>query len=163
MTIPTDPRLRRISTDTPLAWGNLVKSWATGRDYVRKLPYPRPAVDNPPAHPPPKDFNDFVTQCYGAGVSLFYDDRTRVDAADAMTLSVVPHPTTTLVIRLSPTEFIDKSEDDIVANRRSYPITLFYNDILVNATPKVDAVDTEVKRLNIHAMRVGEYTIAMCQ
>jgi hypothetical protein len=162
MALPTDPKLRRISTDTPLAWGKLVKSWATGRDYVKSPPYPRPPVDSPPAHVPPKDFNDFVAQCEGAGVSLVYGDGTTVSRADAVTLQVISHNTDTLVIRLSPTAFIEESEDQIV-KAGGYPVTPFYGYILLDASAKIGETDTEVKRLNIHAMRVGEYTIAMCQ
>jgi hypothetical protein len=165
MAIP-DPKFRRIriedSRDAALKWGRLVKTWATGLNYVDYPPHPRPGPTN--ALQRPGTFKEFVEQCQKLNIKLSYDDGltpTPVSPTDPITLVMLPHTTDTLIIRLSPPEFLEKSEGDLKVDE--YPVAEFYGDILMDANPKPDEVDTMVKVLDIHAMRVGEYTIAMCQ
>src|SRR5207247_724781 len=68
----------RINVGNHLAWGKLVKSWATGRNYIDHVgddqnPIP-PAEQIPPSFPKPNSFKDFVDQCNRAGVGLFFED-----------------------------------------------------------------------------------------
>lgn len=169
--IPGNPKERRIlvapDVENELRWGKLVKSWITGRNYVEKSPYPRPPVDKPPAYPRPNSFRELVEQCEDpkVKVNLIYDDgaSTQVDKGDPISLVMVHgNNTDALVIRLSASDFVEKSEDDIVKTPDTYKIAAFYGDVLKDTTPKPEKVDSEEKRLNIHAQRVGEYTIAMC-
>ncbi len=168
MSIPTEPKKRRIlvAEQDALKWGQLVKSWATSRNYVTKDPYPRPPVQDPPPYPRPHTFKQFVQQCTAVGISLTYDDDpvnpTPVQEDDQISFLMLQGNTDLLIIRLSASEFLEKSEDDVVGMRNDYEIPSFYDDILENANPKPDKVDTEIERLDIHALRVGEYTIAMC-
>ena len=167
MTIPTNPRDRRISvvddTANALAWGRLVKTWATGLNYVDNPYSPPPVTDK---YRRPNSFKEFVQQCRDASVGLLYDDGdnpSQVREDDPVSFVMLHGNTDLLVIRLSASEFLKKSEEHLVdPNTKTYEIPAFYKSFLINANADPNQVNTPEKRLDIHAMRVGEYTIAMC-
>ena len=66
----------RINVDNHLMWGRLVKSWATGRDYVNHNvtdadPVPAQPVGVVP-FPKPSSFKDMVTACRNNHVGLHF-------------------------------------------------------------------------------------------
>ncbi len=68
----------RINVTNHQNWGRLVKTWATGRNYVDHQPSedtPNPSlVEGPLKYPKPTSFEDFVGQCKKAQVGLFFQD-----------------------------------------------------------------------------------------
>ena len=68
----------RITPSDHLKWGKLVKTWATGKNYVDHTPTadkPFPTeVEDPPTFPKPTSFKDFVQQSTRAGVTLMFGD-----------------------------------------------------------------------------------------
>jgi hypothetical protein len=80
-------------------WGKLVKTWATGMNYVRHpisdaAPFPT-TVEDPPEFRRPTSFREFVAQCQAAEVQLFFDDGIDdrdVTGNEAMDLLVIVVP-----------------------------------------------------------------------
>jgi hypothetical protein len=149
----------------------LIKTWATGKNYVDHVPTettPFPLNEEiPPKYPRPKTFKEFVTQCQSTGAYLVYDDdnATAVDPNDNMGFVLAQGDTDVLIIRLSPADFIAQSESvlaaDVKAGKSPYPVEPFYR-ALFQSDVDPGQVDTKAKRADLHANRVGEYTIAMC-
>jgi hypothetical protein len=170
MALPANPKDRRIKTNNPFEMGKLLKTWATGRNYVDNPQFPIPGADNG-KHPRPTSFKEFVDQCVAGKVTLTYDDGdmtagipdTPVDAADEMGFVMLQGDTSTLVIRLSPKGFIDKSEVVLINSPPgTYNLTEFYKNVLVNPAIKPAKTDTELHRLETHAASIGDYTIRTC-
>jgi hypothetical protein len=163
MALPTNPQDRRIKTTTPFEMGKLLKTWATGRNYVDNQQFPIPGPDDG-SHPRPTSFKEFVEQSIAAGVQLIYDDAgdTPVAATDQMGFVMLQGDTSTLVIRLSPKGYIDKSEQVLINAGPGYNLTKFYVDILVDPTVKPEKVDTPLHKLETHAAAIADYTIRTC-
>jgi hypothetical protein len=164
MALPPNPQDRRIKTNNPFEMGRLLKTWATGRNYVDNPQFPIPGPDNG-VHPRPTSFAEFVDQCSRSGVTLTYDDTadTPVTATDQMGFVMLQGDTSTLVIRLSPKGYIDKSEQVLIDSAPGfYNITQFYKDTLVDTTVKPAKVDTTLHKLETHAASIGDYTIRTC-
>jgi hypothetical protein len=168
MALPSNPQDRRIKTKQSFEMGTLLKTWATGRNYVDNPQFPIPGADNG-KHPRPTSFKEFVDQCVAAKVTLTYDDGdvatgkldTLVDAADEMGFVMLQGDTSMLVIRLSPKGFIDKSEQAVVA-ASGYALTEFYKNILVSTALKPGTDDSPESRMKTHAAAIGDYTIRTC-
>jgi hypothetical protein len=164
MALPQNPQDRRIKTNNPFEMGKLLKTWATGRNYVDNAQFPIPGPDNG-LHPRPTTFAEFVNQCTANGVVLTYDDAadTPVSADDEMGFVMLQGDTSALVIRLSPKGYIDKSEQDLINSPPGfYNLTQFYKNVLVNSTMKPATVDTPLHKLETHAASIGDYTIRTC-
>jgi hypothetical protein len=164
MALPPNPQDRRIRTDNPFEMGKLLKTWATGRNYVDKPQFPIPGPDNG-LHPRPVSFSEFVTQCTDNGVVLTYDDAggTPVEATDQMGFVMLQGDTSTLVIRLSPKGYIDKSEQVLINSPPgTWNLTQFYKDIIIDPTVKPTKIDTSLHKLETHAAAIGDYTIRTC-
>lgn len=140
--------IERVEVGNFMAWGKLVKTWATGEDYVKngKGTYPRP-----------KDLNEFRAQVESAGCEMTIPDRIK-------TLSMIPGDTETLVVRLPPGEMVKDSEAAIdqllkILRTSKYPLPSFY-DMAWGTQPQVSF--DEEGLLCFHASRLGEYTINNC-
>ena len=155
------------------AWGKLVKTWATGRNYVdhamtEENPVPT-TQEMPPKFPKPRSFGEFWDQCGRAGVGLFFDDekKTPVPRNDGIGLIVIQADADAYVLRLPPQEILLEHEGRFMASGGEYKLPPFYGRIFggpANPTmpPNAGEVDTKVKRMTIHAERVGEYTLNTC-
>jgi hypothetical protein len=149
-------------------WGKLIKTWSTGKNYVRHVisdaaPFPT-AVENPAEFPRPTTFPEFVRQCQAAGVQLFFDDDDKepdVTGEEAMGLQMIVVPADTAFIRLPPRDKIKESEDRLLNRFATYPFVKFYDRIFQTA-PKPSQTSSPSQKATIHAERVGEYTINTC-
>jgi hypothetical protein len=149
-------------------WGKLVKTWATGMNYVRHpisddAPFPT-QVEDPPEFPRPGSFREFVAQCQAAEVELFFDDGINdrdVTGNEAMDLRVIVVPPDTAVVRLPESEKIKASEDRLLNRFASYPLPGFYERIF-ETLPKPEQTSSPSQKAVLHAERVGEYTINTC-
>ena len=66
-----------IGQNDYLTWGKLVKTWATGRNYVdHEMTEDKSCTHDGRIrkYPKPRSFEEFWDQCRDAGVGLFFDD-----------------------------------------------------------------------------------------
>ena len=192
-----------------VAWGQLIKSWATGLDYVNQPPTAQPPrtawvnttwpdqagttpgpADVPSAsqpwelpptsavcvngpsgpHPLPRAVALTATEFYdrlaAAGVEV-----TEPRPPQYTHVVVVQGDHATMVIRLPPKDTLQGSEDDLISGQ-SYPMPPFYGELYGGAQLVVPTMpasrndpDEPVRRgriMELHANRIGEYTLNNC-
>jgi hypothetical protein len=147
-----------------LAWGKLVKTWATGRNYVDHViteANPVPTTQDA-KYPKPRSFGDFWDQCVAANVGLVFDDGklTPVPRAAGVGLAVVQGDTDVFVLRLPPEGILSDHETRII-NGTTYSLPVFYTRIF-GGLPLPGEQATKVQRMTIHAERIGDYTLSTC-
>jgi hypothetical protein len=137
--MPIDP----IVVGDDYRWGLLVKSWATGQDYVggdtsKPYPYPRPQTL--------QEFNDQTAKA-GAGVIL---------PRHITSLLMIQGTKELLLIKLPPAEMVKDSE--ITLQTQPYTVPPFYSPrAFGNTAPNV------LDKMKFHAERIGDYTVRICQ
>jgi|ERR1043165_284611 hypothetical protein len=152
-----------------LKWGKLVKTWATGRDYVNhpisdQDPFP---PDNPPQaidNPRPTTFAQLVSQCKAIDCELYFDDGVNdqdVQGNEPITLEVIQRDSNTMILRLPPPDKIKESELRLLQPGETYTLPQFYERIH-ETLPKPEQTTTPSQKATLHAERVGEYTINTC-
>ena len=153
-----------IGQNDYLAWGKLVKTWATGRNYVdhestETNPVPTAADAK---FPKPRSFAEFQKQCRDAGVGLFFDDGsfTPVPDTENIGLIVLQGDSDVFVLRVPPQETLLEHEARFLA-AAVYQFPPLYT-LVFGGNPQPSQMDSKVKRMNIHAQRVGEYTLNTC-
>jgi hypothetical protein len=155
-----------IGRDDFPQWGKLVKTWATGRNYVdyvgtEENPVPT-AQDMPPKYPKPKCFAEFWDQCQMAKVGLFFDDgnNTPVPRDDGIGLVVLQTDSDVFALRLPADRLLREAEAKFLA-ATTYALPKYYS-LLYGRDPDPTQMDTKLERMTIHAERVGEYTLNTC-
>ncbi len=123
-------------------WGKLVKTWATGEDYIQ----------NGHKYPVPKTLSEVKQQLAAANTGLTLPARVRK-------LKVVVGRSDTLLLRLPPPDLVRASETRLA--QQDYPLPPFYIDHFNGAVP-MPLPDKEA-RMKFHAKRIGDYSIAHCQ
>lgn len=177
-----------INSVEALAWGMLVKSWATGLDYVTA-----PPAEQPPSTKkipegatwalPPLAPVSFQTTVGGNPAQktipgVVYQTKEEFNARlvkAGIANAIYPPETTdviivqgdekTMVIRLPPTVILQRSEADLLSGG-DYPTPDFYkelftppgSDALVH--PKAPAGKAAI--MTLHANRIGDYTMGLC-
>jgi len=155
----------RINVGNHQAWGKLVKTWATGRNYVDHEATeadPGPTdVEKPTRWPKPTSFKEFVEQCIKANARLFFADglNTPVTGDEGLGFVLLQANSNTSVLRLPAADKIAESEVDLLKD--GYPLPDFY-DRIYDGKVEPTKVATKVQRFMLHAERVGEYTINTC-
>lgn len=125
-------------------WGDLIKSWTTGR----------PHRANGKAYPVPKTLDQLKAQCKELKVGLYVPDFVE-------NLVVYSHEKSTMVLRLPPPDLVAASEKSLKAGA-AYNLPVFYADAL-GVSGSVPHFADEDALLDFHASRIGDYTISMCQ
>jgi hypothetical protein len=182
-------------------WGRLVKSWATGLDYVTQAAAPQPPRDywvnttwptevgrtpapktitdkepddNPKPWCLPKGGSVPVQDADGGTVALPFavamtadQFKARVGKASVWISNfpdeykhvvIVQGSEDTMVMRLPPKVMLQKSEDDLL-NSAAYAMRPFYW-ALFGAAP--DMPTDQAGIMELHANRIGEYTLNNC-
>ena len=121
-------------------WGNLVKTWATGRNYL--------ADGN--SYPVPETVDQLLTQLALAQVGATVPTRFK-------SVHFLSADQETLVIRLPPKEMIEDSEAQFEAGA-VYALPPFYKRVFNNTDPNIP----DAEKLKFHAERIGDYTIRTC-
>ncbi len=130
-----------IKVDDPIAWGKLVKSWATGRSYFQ------PDAAAPPI---PQTIAELKTQCQNVGVTIDIDPSIKG-------LAVMRYSEETMTLRLPPKALIERSEQLLADS--DYPLADFYGTFFtVTGGPA-----NKDQMMNFHHCRIGEYTVNSCQ
>ncbi len=133
--------------------GKLVKTWATGEDYVRIGGVADPARFPKPQNGGKAELEKLQRQFDLAGVNLRIEGRFSK-------LVVVQEGAETLVLRLPPAESIKRQEQHLEQPGAAYPLPSFYEDaITVTGNQSLDTVED---RLAFELKRIGDYTISNC-
>jgi hypothetical protein len=128
-------------------WGKLVKTWATGTNYL----------DDGNSYPLPGSLKEFHAQLAQAKVAMTIPDWVA-------TVQFVQGDDATLVVRLPPAQMIQDSEAELHALSKSatnaqYPLPIFY-DVAWHFQSRIFMADAMLMRF--HCQRIGEYTINNC-
>jgi hypothetical protein len=129
--------IERLAFADTERWGKLVKSWATGRNYLQ----------DGKSYPVPKNLAEFRQQCSDAQVGATIP-------AHITGLTVTQTTKETLFIRLPPKELVEDSEQTL--QTQPYTLPPFYKRIFGGNDPVVD------DKLRLHAERIGDYTMSNC-
>ena len=122
-------------------WGKLVKTWATGEDYIQ----------NGHKYPVPRTLDEVKRQLRAANTGLELPARIQH-------LQVVVGRSDTLLLRLPPPDLVKASEKRL--ETKDYSLPPFYNDHYGTAAPELP---DKTARMKFHAQRIGDYSIANCQ
>lgn len=126
----------RIGNDT--RWGLLVKTWATGKNYLNDgMVYPHPTT-----------LDEFKVQCMNAGVALTLPLPDYIKS-----IMVVQASKEVLLLKLPPKEMVIDSEDTL--QTQPYDLPPIYKAVFGNDPVIAD-------KMKFHAERIGDYTIRLC-
>jgi hypothetical protein len=132
-------------------WGLLIKTWATGKDYIGGRPS-EPAVA--PNDTLPQSTEEFIARLNAAGVNP--ENTHLLTNVEFVHVESPGH----LVIRLAHPDMIAESEADLLG-RPSYGLPSFYSNMFIG-TPAEKPL-TPDEKMKFHAMRIGDYTLSICQ
>jgi hypothetical protein len=168
----------RINVDNHLMWGKLVKSWATGRDYVNhhvtdQSPVPaEPAPGQPVPFPKPTSFSELVTTCRNNHVGLHFvatpaTPKTYCTGAESIGFVLMQGTSEISILRLPAKEKIHESEGALLGDGglapMDYALPSFYPALFASAgAPPPMRQLGKAEKMELHAQRVGEYTINTC-
>jgi len=136
-------KLDRINVSDFELWGKLVKTWATGRDYVK---------NGKTYLPKPTSIADLKKQCKAAGLTITIPARYKGKIKYAQSNE---H---TVLIRLPPAVLVADSEELLGAEGTVYSLPPFYKRIFQNVDPLVP----NNQKLKVHAERIGDYSMSAC-
>ena len=122
-------------------WGNLVKTWSTGKNYL--------GDDN--EYPIPESVDEFKEQLAKAQVFMTVPERYTQ-------IKFVAQDIDTIVVRLPPKFAIEDSEERLSAPGASYPLPEAYKQAFGGQDPVI----AKEKMLDFHAARIGDYTSTFC-
>ena len=134
-------QIERLQVTNHERWGNLVKTWATGVNYL--------GDEN--QYPIPQTMDEFNEQLSKAQVFATVPERfTKIE--------FVSSEQDTILVRLPPKQMIDDSESMLNKPGATYPLPPFYKRLFNG----MDPVIPESEKFKVHAERIGDYTISYC-
>ena len=125
----------RIADADRFAWGHLVKGWIKG--HIAR----------------PDSLDDLRAQCREHGISVSIPDYMRG-------VVFVQNDKSILTIRLPAKELVESGEVNIVEREVGYPLPSFYEQFFSSPTANTDL--SRDRKLELHAARVGEYSVNSC-
>jgi hypothetical protein len=168
----------RIGVDNHAAWGKLVKSWSTGRDYVTFAPTSskfvpdEPPAGAPPPFPKPASFKQMVATCLAHQVGMYFvatgtTSKTYCTGNEAIGFVLLQATSETYVLRLPAKDKIHESEKALTGTSpgtgMDYTVPEFYGEAFGRGTTPATMHPMDSKqKMEFHAKRVGEYTINVC-
>ena len=130
----------RIMIGDDLRWGKLVKSWATGKSYLGT---------GTSAPPIPRTVQELKDQCQPFGIAI--------KIPPAITgLAVMQYSAETLALRLPPKSLVEGTEAELGQQGSVYPMPAFYDALYSKPVPAT------ANKLDLHACRIGDYSIRNC-
>jgi hypothetical protein len=131
--------IERVQIGNNEQWGRLVKTWATGDNYLNDgRSYPHPAT-----------LAEFEVQCLAAGVALATPLPSHIKS-----IMIIQASKEVLLIKLPPKEMVKDSEE--VLKTESYTLAPFYKAVFGGNDPVIQ------DKLKFHAERIGDYTLSNC-
>ena len=167
----------RINVDNHLMWGRLVKSWATGRDYVNHNVTDADPVPAEPAAGGGGIPQALVVQGHGAdvqgqprGAALRgngHQPKTYCTGDESVGFVLLQGTSEISILRLPAKEKVHESEAALLGSGGQAPLdyTLpsFYGAAFgTPAAPLPMRQLGPTEKMEFHAQRVGEYTINTC-
>lgn len=156
---------RELDVADELAWGKLVKTWATGMNYVDgKKTEPAPAD-----YAWPKTLAELAAQCTKAKVGLRWRDGKPVTGKEPLPLVVFQQSSAMVVLKLPAADML-KASEDALAKGGAYPLPNFYDKMFASVDENGKPTTRDAKRktlkkdalLDTHAMRIGDYVLRIC-
>ena len=132
----------KLEISDDILWGKLVKSWATGRNYI---------APNRPAPPIPRTQEDLLAQAAEVGLRIVFPD-------GMVGLEIVQYSPETAVIKLPPKSMVEDTEAEFDNGDPVYPMPRFYDDFFGVPLQRM----SKAKLLDLHAARIGDYSIRNC-
>ncbi|MBR1213624.1 hypothetical protein [Bradyrhizobium sp. JYMT SZCCT0180] len=132
----------KLEIHDDILWGKLVKSWATGKNYIAPE-RPAPAI--------PRTMEELLAQAADIGLIIKFPD-------DMVGLEIVQYSSQTAVIKLPPKSMIEDTEADLNKKDALYPMPRFYEDFFSAPLPEM----RKAGLLDLHAARIGDYSIRNC-
>jgi hypothetical protein len=132
----------KLEISDEILWGKLVKSWATGENYI---------VRGRPAPPIPRTLADLLAQATDIGLRISFPD-------GMVGLEIIQYSGQTVVIKLPPKSMVEATEAEFEATDVVYPMPRFYEEFFHTPLPKMDKTEL----LDLHAARIGDYSIRNC-
>lgn len=129
-----------ISDD--ILWGKLVKSWATGNNYV---------TPGGPVPKIPRSMAELQAQATDIGLTITFPDGMTA-------LAVIEYSPQTVVLKLPPKSMVEQTEQDLQAQHAVYPMPQFYDSFFGGPLPAM----TTAQMMDLHAARIGDYSIRNC-
>jgi hypothetical protein len=133
--------IERLQVTNHERWGKLVKTWATGTNYLED--------DN--VYPLPATMDEFKEQLAKAQVFANVPERFK-------SIKFVSSDQETILVRLPPKVMIEDSESLLNQPGATYPLPPFYKRLFNG----IDPVIPEDEKFRVHAERIGDYTISVC-
>jgi hypothetical protein len=128
----------RFRIQEPKLWGQLVKKWIKGEQAK------------------PRTLEELSTQMRGAGMTA------PEYPAYLKGLVFVEYDKHILMIRLPPAELVKATEDKLNGDQAdAYPLPSFYDEFYSNPQHRTGLSKQEL--LDLHAARIGEYTVNLCE
>lgn len=132
----------RFEVADVVLWGKLVKMWATGKAY-----------DGVPVMAQPRTVSELKRQCRHIKLKVTIPDNVTA-------LVVLNHSEETLFLRIPPKSLVENSEAYLADPRTEYPDMQVYE--LFEEYEDENGHIRQDKKLDFHAARVGDYSIAQC-
>ena len=134
-------RIERMQVTNHERWGNLVKTWATGKT-ISKMTIP---IRCPTRWMSSRN-NSPRPKC-----SLTVPDRFKH-------IKFVAQEQDTITVKLPPKVTIEDSEALLNQPGSTYPLPPFYKRLFNG----IDPVIPEDDKFKVHAERIGDYTLSLC-
>lgn len=132
----------RFSVNDEIKWGKLIKSFATGRNYLVAGERPIPV---------PRTLDELKQLCTDVGLVITMPDYHKG-------LVVIQMSEEIFSIRLPPKTMVDEMETFLQEADSSYTVPDFYDDFY----EKTLVLQSTEKKLDFHAARIGDYSVRMC-
>jgi hypothetical protein len=133
----------KLEISDDILWGKLVKSWATGNNYL---------IKDRPAPPIPRTQEELLAQAADIGLTIIFPD-------GMVGLEIIQYSSQTAVIKLPPKSMIEAAEEEFKqAETPPYPMPRFYEQFFSAPLPRRDTEGL----MDLHAARIGDYSIRNC-
>ena len=131
----------RFEVNDEIKWGKLIKSFATGTNYI---------TPGGPPIPLPRTLQDLKDTCVAVGLVVQIPDYHTG-------LVMIQLSEEVFSVRLPPKTMVEETEAFLKAGG-DYAVPKFYNDFY----QKTLVLGTPDQKLDFQAARIGDYSIRMC-
>ena len=131
-----------LMIEDDVLWGKLVKSWATGKNYIDPAGGPIPL---------PRTLDELLATAKSINLTISFPD-------GMVGLAVIQYSPQTAVVKLPPKFLVQQTEAMLKEPGAVYPMPKFYGDFFGTPLPSLD----QDELFKLHAARIGDYSIRNC-